>query len=61
VNLIVTYDPSTVWERALLRDVARRARAAGFEAVRVRPGSPDADGARRLWILSPVQVRYFPG
>jgi hypothetical protein len=61
VNLIVTYDPSTVWERALLRDVARRARAAGFEAARAQPGSPGADGARRLWILSPVQVRYFPG
>jgi hypothetical protein len=61
VNLVVIYDPSTVWERALLRDVARRARAAGFEATRARPGNPGADGARRLWILSPVQVRYFPG
>jgi hypothetical protein len=64
VNLAVTYDRSSVWDRALLRDVARRARESGFAAGRPGPGSaesPRSDGERRLWILSPVQVRYFPG
>jgi hypothetical protein len=61
VNLAVPYDRDSTWERSLLRDVARRARAEGFEAGRVRPESPAGDLPRRLWILGPVQVRYFPG
>jgi len=71
VNLDVAYDRSTMWDPPLLRAVAERARAAGFRVERVRrpgarrrgedpPAADPADGARRLWILSPVQVRYFP-
>jgi hypothetical protein len=73
VNLDVAYDRSTMWDPPLLREVAQRARSAGFRVERVRrarasgpgPAPPDAEpgaaGERRLWILSPIQVRYFPG
>lgn len=61
VNLAVSYDRGAVWSRSLLREVTERARAQGWEASRVRRESPVGDAPRRLWILGPVQVRYFPG
>jgi hypothetical protein len=68
VNLDVAYDRSTMWDPALLREVAERARASGFRVERVRRAgaappraATGSTGERRLWILSPIQVRYFPG
>jgi hypothetical protein len=61
VNLAVRYDPASVWSRELLRDIAGRAREAGFAVARVRASTPRGAGERRLYLLSPVQVRYFPG
>ncbi len=64
VNLRVTYDLASVWDRALLAEVEARAREAGWQTAalpRTGPDGPDLEGERRLFILSPVQVRYFPG
>jgi len=64
VNLRVTYDLSSFWDRALLRDVESRAREAGWRTSRLRKdgaGEPDSQAQRQLFILSPVQARYYPG
>jgi hypothetical protein len=60
VNLVVTYDRSSAWDRALLRDVARRAREAGDSVSRGRGAGARPERERALHILSPIQVRYFP-
>src|SRR5262249_20655995 len=67
VNLLVSYDRASVWDPELVRDVAERARAAGFRVVRMRGGgeagdeAPRAEGERWMWIVGRAQVRYFPG
>jgi hypothetical protein len=61
VNLAVRYEPASVWSRELLRDVAARARAAGWSVTRVRASTAPGAGEHRLFLLSPVPVRYFPG
>ncbi len=61
VNLAVRYDPSSVWSRELLRRVMSQARAAGWTTTRLPASAPHGPGERTLFLLSPVQVRYFPG
>ena len=65
VNLRVTYDLSSFWDRALLRDVESGAREAGWRTSRLRKdgaaGEADSQAQKQLFILSPVQARYYPG
>ena len=62
LNLDVDYQPVETWQPDLLRRIRMQAREAGFRPRIVDPptaaAAPQSPG-RPLWIVTPIQVKYF--
>jgi hypothetical protein len=67
INLDVSYSAVETWQPKLLQQVSSSARRRGWEVRILEPGEaaasgPQAVGGRRvLWIVTPVQTKYFSG